>query len=117
MHPQTPLTSGMAARIVVTVILLLTTSRADTPKASAQTAVPILLEPADGAQLAGRGTTARFHLSEGAIQYQIQVFPTDGDGPGINLIRNKESLFKIEEPKSGEGNTVSRLLLDHLFVN
>lgn len=49
------------------------------------------------------GDTLTFHLPAKATQYQVQVTPFDGDGPGANLIRNAESSFTLPPPVLGVG--------------
>ena len=62
-----------------------------------------LLTPAQGASLTSLGVTLTWNLPAGATQYQLQVIPAKGDGPGINLIRNVDSGFTVEAPAMGSG--------------
>ncbi|MEK7216362.1 MAG: hypothetical protein AAB289_12275, partial [Chloroflexota bacterium] len=67
-----------------------------------------LVGPANGAQLDGLGTPLRWTNPEGITQYQIQVIPFAGDGPGIDLIRDAEASYNVLAPTfgAGEGNYV-----------
>ncbi|GEM_PF-1418453 len=64
---------------------------------------PVLLSPASGAQVSGLGATLRWNIATGATQYQIQVIPANNDGPSINLIRNIDTTFDVQEPVFGQG--------------
>ena len=65
------------------------------------TTTPTLLAPAEGAQLAGLGTTLLWSNPSGTTQYHIQVIPFNNDGPGIDLIRIPETSFTISAPAFG----------------
>ncbi|MCX6024129.1 MAG: hypothetical protein NTZ05_20835, partial [Chloroflexi bacterium] len=55
--------------------------------------------PPDGTRFGGMGPiTLQWNLPVGATQYHLQVVPFNGDGPGIDLIRNAESQFTIPAP-------------------
>lgn len=45
----------------------------------------------------------RWNLPPGSQQYQLQVLPGNGDGPGINLIRSAENSYTIAAPVLGQG--------------
>ena len=64
---------------------------------------PRPLAPASGAALSNLGTTLRWNIPLGATQYQVQVIPVNNDGPAINLIRNIETSYTVEEPIFGAG--------------
>ena len=64
---------------------------------------PILLSPASGTQVSGLGATLRWNVAAGATQYQVQVIPANNDGPSINLIRNIDTTFDVQEPVFGQG--------------
>ncbi|MCX6023623.1 MAG: hypothetical protein NTZ05_18190 [Chloroflexi bacterium] len=66
------------------------------PAALAAPSSPI---PPDGTRLSSMGAvTLQWNLPAGSTQYQLQVTPFNGDGPGINLIRNAEGQFTIPSP-------------------
>ena len=65
---------------------------------------PKLNGPPNGTALQSMGAiTLSFQLPAGATQYQVQVTPFNGDGPGANLIRNAESSFTLQPPVLGIG--------------
>ncbi|MCX6023235.1 MAG: hypothetical protein NTZ05_16220 [Chloroflexi bacterium] len=71
----------------------------DTRPASAALPAPAFGIPPDGTRLGSMGAvTLQWDLPAGATQYQLQVTPANGDGPGVNLIRNAESQFVIPAP-------------------
>ena len=60
--------------------------------------------PANGTVLPGLGPVRlSWDLPAGATQYQVQIRPANGDGPGLNLIRNAESAFSLPAPVLGQG--------------
>ncbi|MCX6023211.1 MAG: hypothetical protein NTZ05_16095, partial [Chloroflexi bacterium] len=55
--------------------------------------------PPDGSHLSNIGPiTLQWDAPAGTTQYQLQVIPFNGDGPGINLIRNADSQYTIPAP-------------------
>jgi Tol biopolymer transport system component len=65
---------------------------------------PLLIAPAREATLPSVGPLElRWNLPAGATQYQVQVLPANGDGPGLNLIRGAESSYTIPAPVLGTG--------------
>ena len=63
---------------------------------------PLLLAPSDGVTLNVLGTTLVWDQPAEATQYQLQLAPFAGDGPGINLIRAIESSYVVAVPDFGE---------------
>ena len=64
---------------------------------------PALQTPARDATLTGFGTSLAWTNSPGVTQYHIQVVPFNGDGPGVNLIRDVESSFVVPAPPDWYG--------------
>ena len=64
---------------------------------------PVLTQPAQNSTLSSLGTTLTWSNPPGATQYQLQVIPFHGDGPGINIIRNIETSFTIPSPPNWYG--------------
>ena len=50
--------------------------------------IPALSQPADGAVLSSFAPTLQWTNPLGATQFQLQVLPANGDGPGVDLITN-----------------------------
>ncbi|MCX6024422.1 MAG: hypothetical protein NTZ05_22370 [Chloroflexi bacterium] len=101
-----PRTSLLTLAIVLLLTALPLTAAAkqqapqhERPNAPAALPAPSQPTPPDGARLGGMGpVTLQWNLPSGATQYQLQVTPFSGDGPGINLIRSAESQFTILAP-------------------
>src|SRR5262249_27253380 len=64
-------------------------------RASAALPAPTPTSPGDGETAATMQVTVAWNLPAGATQYQLQVVPVNGDGPGIDLIRNAEGWYTI----------------------
>ncbi|GEM_PF-413927 len=78
--------------------------RHDFGRLDSLTSAPRLNTPANGTLLQNMGPiTLTFDLPVGSTQYQIQVIPFNGDGPGANLIRNAESSYTLQPPTLGIG--------------
>lgn len=71
--------------------------------ASPKGRVPGLAGPPNGSTLTGLGADLNWTLPPGSTQYQLQVLPANNDGPGINLIRNADTSFKLQAPVLGQG--------------
>lgn len=65
---------------------------------------PVIAAPAEGVTLAVPGTTLAWDLPPGTQQYQVQVEPFGGDGPGIDLVRPAETRFAVPVPDFGESD-------------
>ncbi|MSQ27601.1 MAG: hypothetical protein EXR51_05625 [Dehalococcoidia bacterium] len=65
---------------------------------------PVPFGPGNGVPLPSVGPIAfLWQLPAGATQYQLQVIPFQGDGPGVNLIRDAESNFVVPAHVLGQG--------------
>ncbi len=67
---------------------------------------PSTTGPVDGVVLTSLGTTLSWENPHNTTQYNLEMFPVNGDGPGINLIRNAEESYTIQPPVFGQGNYV-----------
>ncbi len=65
---------------------------------------PALTAPANGARLTSLTTTLSWGLLPGVTQYQLQVVPSNNDGPAIDVIRNIEGSYTLRSPVLGSGN-------------
>ena len=59
--------------------------------------------PPQGAFLDGFGATLGWSNPPGTTQFQLQVIPFNGDGPGVNIIRNAETSWFIPPPPQWYG--------------
>lgn len=66
--------------------------------------------------LEGLGTELRWTLPQGSVQYELMVAPFNGDGPGINLIRNAENGFSIKAPSFGGDDPNYTMLPDMTYT-
>ncbi len=73
---------------------------------AAAPAAPLPLSPADDVLLPGLEAPLSWSLPAGTTQYQLQVVPFGGDGPGVDLVRNAEPGFPVHAPVLGQGNYV-----------
>lgn len=97
---------AILAVALVLVILALSSSANAQPTSpdkdrytTASLTAPQLRTPPNGALLTNLSSiTLSWDLPSGGTQYQLQVSPFNGDGPGINLIRNAEGQFTIPAP-------------------
>ncbi|MEK7215277.1 MAG: hypothetical protein AAB289_06755, partial [Chloroflexota bacterium] len=64
---------------------------------------PVLKTPAPNAALTGFGTALTWTNSPGVTQYHIQVVPFNGEGPGVNLIRDPAESFAVPAPPDWYG--------------
>ncbi|MEK7216986.1 MAG: hypothetical protein AAB289_15475, partial [Chloroflexota bacterium] len=65
---------------------------------------PVPFGPGNGVPLPSVGPVSfLWQLPAGATQYQLQVIPFNGDGPGVNVIRDAESNFVVPAPVLGQG--------------
>ena len=64
---------------------------------------PALKTPARDATLTGFGTSLAWTNSPGVTQYHLQVVPFNGDGPGVNLIRDPAESFAVPAPPDWYG--------------
>ena len=64
-------------------------------RVSAALPAPTPTSPGDGETVATMQVTVAWTLPAGTTQYHLQVVPINGDGPGIDLIRNAESWYTI----------------------
>ena len=71
---------------------------------------PSLVGPAVDSTLSGLGTTLMWSNPSGSTQYHLQVAPFNGDGPGVNVVRNAETSFVVPAPPDWYG-----LLPDMLY--
>ncbi|MCX6021159.1 MAG: hypothetical protein NTZ05_05430, partial [Chloroflexi bacterium] len=77
---------------------------------SASSPAPTLSTPADGATLPSLAANLTWTNPVGATQYQIQVIPFNGDGPGTNLIRGVATSYAVTAPDFG-GLTPNYMML------
>ncbi|MEK7214013.1 MAG: right-handed parallel beta-helix repeat-containing protein, partial [Chloroflexota bacterium] len=73
---------------------------------------PVLLAPSDGVTLNVAGSTLLWDPPPDARQYQLQVVPFAGDGPGIDVIRDLEASFVVPVPDFGEAEPNYLMLPD-----
>ncbi len=64
---------------------------------------PSLGGPAHGGTLPALSAALTWSTPEAFTQYQLQVIPANNDGPGLNLIRNRETSFVVEAPDVDKG--------------
>src|SRR5437762_518714 len=64
---------------------------------------PTLVSPLSGSRLPALGTNLTWQLPSSTTQYHLQVVPFNGDGPGINVVHNKEEEFRIPAPPAWYG--------------
>jgi len=60
-------------------------------------------EPPPGALLDGFTVTMTWNNPPGTTQYQLQVVPFNGDGPGVDVVRNVETSFTVPPPPQWYG--------------
>jgi len=60
-------------------------------------------EPPAGAVLDSFTVTMNWNNPPGTTQYQLQVVPFNGDGPGVDIVRNVESSLTVPPPPQGYG--------------
>ncbi|MSQ27972.1 MAG: hypothetical protein EXR51_07535 [Dehalococcoidia bacterium] len=77
---------------------------------------PPLLAPSDGVTLNVPGTTLLWEPPADATQYQLQVVPFAGDGPGIDVVRDIEAVFVVPVPDFGEAEPNYLMLPDLGYV-
>lgn len=83
--------------------LVATSSGAPTPiPAPAAT----LTAPVDGFLSADMSPSLTWTNPPGTTQIRLQVAPYNNDGPGINLIRDAQTSYKVNGPEFGVGNYV-----------
>lgn len=64
---------------------------------------PALASPPNGEALSSFTTTLAWEPAAGATQFQLQVAPFNGDGPGVNLIGDIRSNFVLPAPPEWYG--------------
>ena len=90
----------IAAKIQLFLAIILCITALGGSFASTRVAVsaPILISPTSGSILSKIEVALTWSLPEAATQYQLQVEPANGDGPGVNIIRNAENSFTMLAP-------------------
>jgi len=59
--------------------------------------------PPSGTTLNSFGVTLTWTNPPGTTQYHLQVVPFNGDGPGVNVVRNVETSFTVPPPTQWYG--------------